>query len=144
MPKQTWQVKRLDIFRLTKYGRFGSRLTAREIAALVGVAIKTAHRWIKDPSGIPQYQRELIEIKALGIIPDSEFEGWCARDGQIHTPTGRSLYPDQIINVYLQHQRASHLERVVESGRKEIAKLKNELREIRMAKGMMVSANDEV
>jgi hypothetical protein len=83
--------KRLEVRCATSTGMLSQKLTAEQIARLAHTSVKNAYRWIDEPSRIPRASWELLQIKALGLIPDPNFEGWRVVDGEIFTPDDKQF-----------------------------------------------------
>lgn len=133
----------LRIKRITCYGTFGASLSVERIMELVGVTRRTAQRWIKDPAIVPKAEQELLEIKALGLLQDPEFEGWCVAGGKLVSPTDRRLTASEIDGFSLMCQRSRWQELVIKRLEQENEDLRQQNLKLRERLGIPIAANDE-
>lgn len=136
-------LRMLRLERHTCYGTFGTRISAERVVELIGVSLRTAQRWITKPETVPALERELLEIKALGLIPDPAFEGWCVEKGVLISPMDRRLNTSEIEGLSYIHQRASWQDRIIEKLESEIDALRQENHELRLKLKLPTAANDE-
>ena len=136
-------LRMLRVERHTYYGTFGTRVSAERIVELLGVTVRTAQRWITSPDSVPARERELLEIKALGLIPDPAFEGWCVENGVLISPTDRRLNASEIEGIALIHQRARWQDRIIAKLEAENERLRQENHEFRRKLKLPAAANDE-
>lgn len=84
MDKRELYVKKFHV----SDGISSARLSAKQVAALLSVSIKTVYRWMNGAT-MPSGYRELLEIKALGTVPG--LPGVHVWEGELFTPTGYQL-----------------------------------------------------
>lgn len=127
----------------TIYGTFRSRVTADEIAHTLRITEKTANRWITNPETLPSIPRRLLEMEHLGVIADPEFEGFCIKDGELHTRAGLKLTPGAIEALVVAYQRARLQDRTIDALRAQIKTLHGYLDHWRKVAGEQPAANEE-
>ena len=90
--------KRLRVLVHTSTGTLSASLDAQQLADMCYVTKSHAYRWIKEQI-IPKGYMELIQIKALGLIPSMEWEGWRVKDGILFSPRDFEFTPEEIDQV---------------------------------------------
>lgn len=96
--------KRLEVRCITAAGMLAQKLTADEIARLAHTSKKNAYRWIDDPTRIPRASWELLQIKALGLIPDPHYDGWRVVKGTVYTPDDKSFNLESLRQFHMVYQ----------------------------------------
>ena len=124
---------------LKKSGRFAI-LTAQDIADLTGIALRTARAYRADPARMPPFIRELLEVKALGIIPG--LPGVFIQDGELHLPDGLRLSPERLSALRYVYQELNELRRQVKRERAKNARLHDHLDRYRAKLGEPLAVND--
>lgn len=76
-------------------------LDAAQLADICRVSKSHAYRWIKGSVIIPDGYMDLIKIKALGLIPDRQWWGWCVKDSQLISPEGYKFNPEELDQVQM-------------------------------------------
>lgn len=85
-------------FRL-QYGHITRFLSPEKLAEHAGVSIKTAYKWIAGTHPMDDRTRQLLYVKALGILPDPRWSAWHVdENGRLTAPNGWSFYPDEVMN----------------------------------------------
>lgn len=79
--------RRLDVVVLTRAGRLSRKLTADDLCQLIPISRATAYAYVSGARPVPPAIMELIQIKALGLIPDPAFDGYRVVDGVLWTDT---------------------------------------------------------
>lgn len=100
-------------------------LTIDQIRAYTGCSVRTAQTWRRDPASIPRPMLELLEIKALGLMPG--FEGARLVDGAIHLDNGHRLNLGHLEWFAFQGMRARYLERVNDDLKARIEQLEDHI-----------------
>ncbi len=116
-------------------------LSTQEIVNLTGLARRTAQTYVKDPGCIPNHVRELLEIKALGVIPGFN-EAYIA-DGTIYLANGMRFTVDQLVAVTYTMQLNSELERELKLCRSKIEDLETYIDSWRQVASAPQAANDD-
>jgi len=124
---------------LKKSGRFAI-LTAQDIANLTGIALRTARAYRAEPHRMPAWIRELLEVKALGIVPG--LPDVFIQDGQLHLPDGLSFSPERLASLRYVYQELNELRRQVKRERQKNARLHDHLDRYRAKLGEPRAVND--
>lgn len=89
--------RRLKLAVHTRAGILSAALDAKDIQRLCHVSEGQAYRWISGKSAIPKSMLELLQIKALGLIPDPRYDGFRVVDGVLWTDTD-ACFPLEALN----------------------------------------------
>jgi len=135
--KQIATRKRLHVRIQTKAGTLGASLDAQQLADICHVSKSHAYRWIKGDI-VPKGYMELIQIKALGLIPSLEWDGWRVKDGTLFSPRDFEFTPEEIDQVQIirdlnrfNTKRIDLLESQLENTRRVAAKATARVEDIR-------------
>lgn len=93
-------------------------ISAKEIARICRVSLKTAQRW-KSGQTVPPKSALMILQRDLGCL-DSHWGGWQLRGGKLYSPEGWEFSPGDILATQLER-------RALESARAEVRRLRSEL-----------------
>lgn len=91
MPKLICYRKRLTVQVHTAAGVLSERLTPEDICDLIPVSRATAYAYVSGQRPIPPVTLQLLQIKALGLIPDPKWSGFRVVDGVLWTDTDASF-----------------------------------------------------
>ena len=92
--------KRLVVEAYTAAGTLSATLTPEEICDLVPVSRATAYKYVSGKQKIPATVMQLLQIKALGLIPDPAFSGYRVVDGVLWTDTD-AAFPLNALNDFV-------------------------------------------
>jgi hypothetical protein len=109
--------KKLLISCITPGGWVHKKLTKEQIMEYAHVSGVTAYRWMSGKTPIPKAQMELMQIKALGLMPDPEFRDYRMSDGCIIAPNGKSFPVRALEHFNMVYQQNSDLMREFERPR---------------------------
>lgn len=97
--------KSLYVSYFDKYIKRSLNLSVSEVIKLLPVSEKTVYKWINKRHPIDSMKYELLQIKALGIIPHSD---WCGFRidplGKLVTPNNFTFSSSEIMNFSLLKQ----------------------------------------
>ena len=119
--------KKLTLQVQTSYGTRTEYLDASQISQIVGVSKASAYRWINQPGSISDSVRQLLEFKALGLIPDVRFDGWSVRNGKLISAIGLELTPCEIENIAHAYLSARVMYREMQHQNNAISRLKKRI-----------------
>lgn len=97
-------------FRL-QYGHITRWLSPGKLAEHAGVSVKTAYKWIAGTHPMDDRTRQLLHVKALGLLPDPRWSAWHVDErGRLTAPNGWSFLPDELLHFTLHKQLAAELQ----------------------------------
>lgn len=135
---------RLRIARRSDYGLQTRSLTSDELARLARVSVKTAQRYIRDPSKIPDNVLAFVELQAFNrILDDESFGGFEVIDGALVTPAGRRVLPGHIETLAWSYDRASAQDRRIAERDRRVKQLEQYLEYWRARARAPMSVNDD-
>jgi len=70
------QKKRFTVSVSTAYGVLNKTLSVEQTCKIAHVSKSTVYKWLNNTQKPDKATIELIQIKALGLIPDMNWEGW--------------------------------------------------------------------
>lgn len=123
----------------TRYGaRLCRALLPEEVAEMAHVSLGTVYRWMKGTTPISPAHEELLQYKALGLIPDPQWAGWRVVDGLLYSPHDDDFHSQVLWD--LVGTRREH-----KYGLTEIALLKSQLEQsqFRLEKAEMLLAKSK-
>jgi hypothetical protein len=122
--KKYYEKKSIHVTTRDAYRIHSERFNAEQLADLLKVTLQTAYKYLSDQHAIDASKRELLEIKGLGKIPFSGWDGYYFdRSGRLIGRNGYSLSAEELANFHYVKQ-LSRLQQI------EIDKLKKQIDEL--------------
>ena len=90
------QKKRFMVSVSTAYGVLSKSLSVEQTCKIAHVSRSTVYKWLNNTQKPDKATIELIQIKALGLIPDMKWEGWRVVEGELYSPLDRKYTPSLI------------------------------------------------
>lgn len=87
------QKKRFTVSVSTAYGVLNKTLSVEQTCKIAHVSKSTVYKWLNNTQKPDKATIELIQIKALGLIPDMNWEGWRVVEGELYSPRDRKYTP---------------------------------------------------
>lgn len=82
-----------------QYGHKVRYLRPETVAELAGVSLKTVYKWIAGTHPMDARTRQLLHVKALGLLPHERWHGWHLDEkGRLTASNGWGFFPDELLN----------------------------------------------